>query len=154
MFHLKDNWPSGMRIFQIPLSWFRKVSGFLNNFIQGEGIEIEKPDNPGLDTPVRIKLSEDALEKLDQIDKIKKVSAPEKITPINSGTASGTSMDDGERIFGSSSDDGIEIFVATRAADSGDGETGKIRFRKFIIAGDGRIYAIDKESAAYGVYNA
>lgn len=54
MFQLTQKFPSGTKIFSIPLVWFRKVTAFLNNICAGTGITITQPSEPSTTAPVKI----------------------------------------------------------------------------------------------------
>lgn len=56
MFRLTETFPNGIKIFSIPLSWFRKVTNYLNNLVGGEFIEITSPSQPSGSAPVEISL--------------------------------------------------------------------------------------------------
>lgn len=45
MFHLESNFKSGAPISQVPCSWFNKVANFLNNFVAGYGLKMNKTDS-------------------------------------------------------------------------------------------------------------
>ncbi len=49
---------SGMKITQVPISWFRAVSGFLANFAPGTGVRIRIPASPDMNNPVLISIDE------------------------------------------------------------------------------------------------
>ena len=59
MFAIRDNFPDGMKITQIPISWFRAVSAFLNNLAAGTGIRIDKPSTPSTETPTVISVNDE-----------------------------------------------------------------------------------------------
>lgn len=59
MFSVRDNFPDGMKITQIPLSWFRAVSAFLNNLASGTGIKIDKPSSPSPESPTVFSVNDD-----------------------------------------------------------------------------------------------
>lgn len=54
MFTLFTKFQNGMKIFSIPLSWFRKVTAYLNNICAGTGIKILQPNEPSDSSPVVI----------------------------------------------------------------------------------------------------
>ena len=154
MFHVWSGWRSRMSVFSIPLSWFRGVTNFMNNFTQGRGIEIELPDNPKIESPVKIKVSKEVLEALDSIEKLKTVPEPDKITELTSGTEStsspGTKKTD-SFTAGAIGESGISLKVLCRSAD--DGATAVLHFRELIITSDGRIYMVKAESDAQAVFS-
>lgn len=90
----------------------------------------------------------------DHVHPEKGVTAPTGITYLTSGLDAGNGTVGGSRTFGKSTDAGIEIFIATRAADAGDGMNGNVYFRRCRISGDGRIYAIGAEECAFGFVKA
>ena len=92
----------------------------------------------------------------DHVHPEKGVTAPAGSSKIASGLAEGDGLAGGGHTFGKSSDIGIEILIATRAADAGDGDgmNGNVYFRRCRISGDGRIYAIGAEECAFGFVKA
>ena len=92
----------------------------------------------------------------DHVHPEKGVTAPAGSSKIASGLAEGGGLAGGGHTFGKSSDTGIEILIATRAADAGDGDgmNGNVYFRRCRISGDGRIYAIGAEECAFGFVKA
>ena len=139
-----------MSIFSIPLSWYKSVTGFLNNFAQGRGIEIEKPDNPCLEAPVKIKVSDEVWQTLDNL---KETKAPKSIDGIRSGyesTAVPGSKDSAQMTAGAVNQGGYSLKVLCRAAS--DGATVILHFRELIITSDGRIQQIKGEQEAVSVY--
>ena len=56
MFQLTQKFPSGTKIFSIPLAWFRKVTAFLNNICAGTGITLTQPSEPSSTAPVKISI--------------------------------------------------------------------------------------------------
>lgn len=62
MFTLRTKFPNGMKIFAIPLSWFRKVSAYLNNICPGTGMKIEQPGEPSDSSPVIFSIDTDYLD--------------------------------------------------------------------------------------------
>lgn len=58
MYHIRDNFPKGMKIVSIPLSWFRAVAGFINSLCPGTGIKMTNPGTPSAETPVAISIDE------------------------------------------------------------------------------------------------
>ena len=154
MFHVWSGWRSRMSVFSIPLSWFRGVTNFMNNFTQGRGIEIELPDNPKIESPVKIKASQEVLDALDSIGKLKTVSAPDEIGELASGTeitsSPGTKKTD-SFTAGAIGGSGISLKVLCRSAD--DGATSVLHFRELIITSDGRIYMVKAESDAQAVFS-
>jgi hypothetical protein len=67
MFILDEKLFSGtMKVFQLPMSWFRSVSAFLNNFIGGPGLKLSKPMNPSPSDPVEMSLDEEFVKELAQ----------------------------------------------------------------------------------------
>ena len=49
MFHIKSNFRVGGPISQVPISWFKKVANFLNNFVAGYGLKMQKnADGPSV----------------------------------------------------------------------------------------------------------
>jgi len=58
LFSVREKFPSGMKIFQIPLSWFRSVSAWLNNFSAGTGIKVSVPSAPSGNNPVTVSIDE------------------------------------------------------------------------------------------------
>lgn len=66
MFTIKQDFPHGTRVFDIPLEWFRKVAAFLNSMTGNTGIIVRKPARPGGSAPVEIAIDEQWLGK--QID--------------------------------------------------------------------------------------
>lgn len=53
MFHIKDDFAPGAPVSTIPAEWFNQVARFLNHFV-GNGIQVDKPDKPSLNSPVTI----------------------------------------------------------------------------------------------------
>ncbi len=97
---------SGLKLFQIPSSWFRSVSAFLNSIHGENGVKVEKPTSPSADNPVTLSIDEDWLdEKLDH-------SLDEKLIP----EADATNVDTSKTNDGGKA--GIED--TTRAAVSGE----------------------------------
>ena len=150
MFHVWDGWKSGMSIFSVPLSWFRSVSGFLNHFAQGRGIELEKPDNPSLEAPVIIKVSDEVWNTLDAL---KKTKAPKEALTVKSGyeetTTPGT-KDNTQIEAGEIDRTGYTLNVLCRAAT--DGASVILHFRELVITSDGRIQMVKGEEDAISVY--
>ena len=60
-FNIRDKFDVGFTILRLPRSWLRKVAGFLNYFTAGDYIDITKPDNPSLETPVKVSVAYAAL---------------------------------------------------------------------------------------------
>lgn len=150
MFHVWDGWKSGMSIFSVPLSWFRSVSGFLNHFAQGRGIELVKPDNPSLEAPVIIKVSDEVW---DTLDALKKTKAPPKLEDVRSGyewTTAPGSKDSVGKVAGEVNQTGYTLNVLCRAAT--DGASVILHFRKLTITSDGRIQSMSAEEDAISVY--
>ena len=58
MFHIRDDFKPGTKIFSIPLSWFRGVGRFINSLCSGTGIRMTNPAHPSAETPVRISVDE------------------------------------------------------------------------------------------------
>ena len=150
MFHVWDGWKSGMSIFSVPLSWFRSVTGFLNHFAQGRGIELEKPDNPSLEAPVIIKVSDEVWNTLDAL---KKTKAPKEALTVKSGyeetTTPGT-KDNTHIVAGEIDRTGYTLNVLCRAAT--DGASVILHFRRLTITSDGRIQSMSAEEDAISVY--
>ena len=150
MFHVWDGWRSGMSIFSIPLSWYKSMTKFVNNLAAGRGIEIEKPDNPSMEAPVKIKVCEEVWESLDALTKTK---APKSIDEIKSGyesTAVPGSKDSAQMTAGAVNQAGFSLKVLCRAAS--DGATVILHFRELIITSDGRIQQVKGEQEAVSVY--
>ena len=61
MFSVREKFPAGMKFFQIPLSWFRAVSAWINNFSAGTGIRFTAPSAPSGNNPVVVSIDEDYL---------------------------------------------------------------------------------------------
>lgn len=61
-----------------------------------------------------------------------------------------TSKDSSTKTFGKPTDKGLSIMLCCRGADGG--ENGAIFFREFTWAGDGRLYMVDGEDDAMGMY--
>lgn len=59
---IPGRFPTGMKIFQIPLSWFRKVTAWLNNFCGGTGIDVTHPTDPSDVSPVMVSIDEEWLD--------------------------------------------------------------------------------------------
>ena len=74
-------------------------------------------------------------------------SMPSGFTGVDGGY---TSKDSSTKTFGKATDPGLKIKLCCRGADGG--ENGAVFWREFIIAGDGRIYAISGECDAMGMY--
>lgn len=62
MFLLTEEFKAGMKIFQIPLKWYRKVTAFLNHFIGTNGISVKCPPEPSGSDPVEIGLDKEWLD--------------------------------------------------------------------------------------------
>ncbi len=62
MFHVRDDFRPGTKIFSIPLSWFRSVARFINSLCPGTGIRMTFPAEPSAETPVKISIDEKYLE--------------------------------------------------------------------------------------------
>lgn len=58
---IPGRFPTGMKIFQIPLSWFRKVTAWLNNFCGGTGILVTHPTDPSDVSPVMVSIDREWL---------------------------------------------------------------------------------------------
>ena len=58
MYHVRDDFKPGTKIFSIPLSWFREVGRFINSLCSGSGIRMTNPAHPSAETPVRIYVDE------------------------------------------------------------------------------------------------
>lgn len=54
---------AGLKIFQIPIEWFRQVSRFLNQLCGGTGIRVSRPSVPSSNAPVEISIDEEWLDK-------------------------------------------------------------------------------------------
>ena len=150
MFHVWDGWKSKMSIFSIPLSWFRSVTGFLNHFAQGRGIELEKPDNPSLEAPVRIKVSDEVW---DALEALKTTKAPKEALTVKSGyesTSTPGTKDNTQIVAGEINRTGYTLKVLCRAAT--DGATVVLHFRELVITSDGRIQMVKGEADAISVY--
>jgi hypothetical protein len=154
MFHVWSGFRSRMSVFSIPLSWFKGVTNFVNNLVQGEGIEIEKPDNPKNDTPVRIKLSEQVLNTLKNIDELVVTQPPPATNSLPSGRVVTKSHANDLSTFtaGEVGGNGIKIHVVCRSTD--DGATAGLHFREFTITSDGRIQFIAGENVGQLVFAA
>ena len=63
---LAETFPTGMRVFQIPLVWFRKVTAWINNFAPGPGINMTRPLSPSDVAPVEIAVDEEWLEETEE----------------------------------------------------------------------------------------
>lgn len=59
--YLPNKFPSGMKVFQIPLQWFRDVTHFINGVAGGSCIEVERPQSLSEGVPVLISLDEEML---------------------------------------------------------------------------------------------
>lgn len=59
---LSEKFPAGMKVFQIPLQWFRKVTAWINNFCGGPGIRMTRPSFPKESAPVEISIDEEWLD--------------------------------------------------------------------------------------------
>lgn len=150
MFHVWSGWRNGMSVFSIPLSWFKAVTNFLNHFAAGTGIEIEKPENPGVDAPVKIRLSQQVLE---TIEGLKTTKAPAETDLLPSGyqqTLSPSSKDQSTFTAGSMGGNGITLYVLCRAAT--DGDSCILHFRPMVITSDGRIQKVQAEIDAVSVF--
>lgn len=150
MFHVWDGWKSGMSIFSVPLSWYRSVTGFLNHFAQGRGIELEKPDNPSLEAPVLIKLSDEVW---DTLEALKETKAPPELEDVRSGYEMITNpqtKDPVGKVAGAVNQTGYTLNVLCRAAT--DGASVILHFRRLTITSDGRIQSMSAEEDAISVY--
>ena len=58
---IPGRFPTGMKIFQIPLSWFRRVTAWLNNFCGGTGINVTHPSDPSDVSPVMVSIDREWL---------------------------------------------------------------------------------------------
>ena len=147
MFHVSTikNWFKGKA------NDFNKIAEFLNNLCGDGFIRVSRPDKPSNGSPPTISLD---TEKLQDLLGDNSVSNPKEVVDMtaSSGIAMGTESMPDTMTFGSTSNPGCELYIACRGADTGDGENGRVYFRKFRISGDGRICQIDKEGPAFGVY--
>lgn len=147
MFHVSSikNWFKGKA------EDFNKIAEFLNNLCGDGFISVKRPDKPSNGSPPTISLN---IDKLQEMIGDNSVTDPEDVVDmtISSGLATGTKAMTDTKIFNSTSDPGCEIYIACRGADVGDGENGRVYFRKFRISGDGRLRQIDSEGPAFGVY--
>lgn len=75
MFTLEQDFRSGMKIFQIPIRWFRKVTAFLTHLTGGDGIDIHAPPSPDGTAPVQISVDQDWLK-----DRIREIVPPDTVT--------------------------------------------------------------------------
>lgn len=58
---IPGRFPTGMKIFQIPLSWFRRVTAWINNFCGGPGITVTHPTDPSDVSPVMVSIDREWL---------------------------------------------------------------------------------------------
>lgn len=147
MFHVSSikNWFMGKA------NDFNKIAEFLNNLCGDGFIRVYRPDKPSNGSPPTISLD---TEKLRMLLGDNSVTNPKDVDDMttSSGIATGIDPMTDTKTFGSTSVPGCEIYIACRGADVGDGENGRIYFRKVRISGDGRICLIDSEGPALGVY--
>lgn len=62
IFHVKDDFKPGAKVFALAHSWFNKVAAWLN-YVRGDGyITVEQSDSPTLDRPPRVRLNMKAVE--------------------------------------------------------------------------------------------
>lgn len=59
---LREKFPKGMKVFQIPLSWFRRVTAWINNFGAGKGVKVFRPEEPSPAAPVLVSIDEEWLD--------------------------------------------------------------------------------------------
>lgn len=169
-----DRFPTGMRIFQIPLSWFRRVTAWLNNFCGGTGIDVSHPSDPSDVSPVMVSIDREWLR-----DEIKNntidpdhlgagTGADATATDAASGTAaneSGNAYDSSETYaqhYGISLDQTtwqadmtkkpLEVFMFSRFfRPSGNVAARFLCGRKFTFAPNGRLLSVSAEIAAYRI---
>ena len=84
MFTIKQDFPHGTKVFEIPLEWFRKVAEFLNSLTGNAGIIVRKPARPGGSAPVEIAIDEQWLDKW-----LGKAATPDDTNVDNTQTGDG-----------------------------------------------------------------
>lgn len=84
--YLTNKFPNGMKVFQIPLQWFRDVTNFINGVAGGNCVEVARPQSLAEGVPVLIQIDDEELEK--------KVAEAVPPTPNGDNLGEGTGADE------------------------------------------------------------
>lgn len=170
--YLSNKFPSGMKVFQIPLQWFRDVTHFINGVAAGNCIDIQRPQSLEEGVPVIIGIDEEELaEKIaDNIPELdadhlgEGTGADNAPTELSTGTAaSETSPSDTSGIATLTNteweaDSGVpcKVLVFTKLKKSaGAYATTQYLFGRYMeISPNGRVMSIGAEEVVYEVIRA
>jgi len=165
MFLLNEKLFSGpLKVFQVPMSWFRGVSAFLNNFIGGAGLKLSKPTTPSPDAPVEMSLDEEFVK-----DLAREAHDPDKLGQGTGANATPTTQaepamaDQFAELAGIAAFSGIAKDTKTWTADSGHplevvlftrvfrstGSGRALMGRTFRFSPNGRLMSVSAENVAY-----
>lgn len=95
MFTLPDIFRPGLRVFGVPMAWYRKVSMYLTNITAGTGIRITQPGEPSVSAPVKIELDPGVVAALEKIGGDSSPAAGDSASPTPDATNVGDENTDG-----------------------------------------------------------
>lgn len=139
MFHLKELKSK----FKLKVSEYNKIVAFLNNFCGGIGIKVQRPDSPSASLPVTINIEQEFFDGK-YAKRVPKDPGTEKDEPP-SGEQGDTALaanDTTEWTAGGKK--GLLIYLPCKSESAGN--RGRIHWRPFTIAADGRIYHMGAEA--------
>lgn len=172
--YLTNKFPNGMKVFQIPLQWFRDVTNFINGVAGGSCVEVARPQSLAEGVPVLIQIDDEELEKkvaeavpetsIDSDNLGEGTGADEAPIALSVGTAATeTSPSDTSGITTLTetfwnADSGIpcKVLVFTKLKkSSGAYATTQYLFGRYMkISPNGRIMSIGAEEVCYEVIRA
>lgn len=172
--YLTNKFPNGMKVFQIPLQWFRDVTNFINGVAGGNCIDVARPLSLAEGVPVLIQIDDEELEKkvaaavpetsIDSDNLGEGTGANEAPTELSTGTAatetspSDTSgiTDLTETFWNADSGVPCQVLIFTKLKkSSGAYATTQYLFGRYMeISPNGRVMAIGKEEVCYEVIRA
>lgn len=158
--YLHNKFPSGMKVFQIPLQWFRDVTNFVNGVAGGNCVEVTRPQALAEGVPIVIGIDEEAI--ADNLGE--GTGADETPIALSTGTAATeTSPSDTsgiteltETFWNADSGVPCKVLVFTKLkASEGSYATTQYLFGRYMeISPNGRIMAIGREEVVYEVIRA
>jgi hypothetical protein len=172
--YLTNKFPNGMKVFQIPLQWFRDVTNFINGVAGGNCVEVARPQSLAEGVPVLIQIDDEELEKkvaeavsetsIDSDNLGEGTGADQEPTALSTGTqASEANPSDTSGITTLTqtfwtADSGkpckVLIFTKLRKSSGAYATTQYLFGRYMEISPNGRVMAIGKEEVCYEVIRA
>lgn len=119
MFTLPDIFRPGLRVFGVPMAWYRKVSMYLTNITAGTGIRITQPGEPSVSAPVKIELDPGVVAALEKIGGDSSPAAGDSASP----TPDAENVDNAQT--GDGGTEGIASATDTTAYVTGDTAVGQ-----------------------------